>query len=79
MISPEQQLADFDAHRPTFTGEQAEAAFRSEGLVVSADARKGLPDLFVVKFATKEKGYVPISLTRVAAENLRQLLGQHGF
>jgi hypothetical protein len=54
-------------------------AASADGLAVSMVARRGVPDVFVVQFASEKGAFRPIVMNRKTAETLRQILQQEGF
>jgi hypothetical protein len=73
------QFALFERHFPTLDDAEVANAASVDGLTVSMVARKGVPDIFVVKFATEKGAFRPIVMNRKTAEMLRQILQQEGF
>jgi hypothetical protein len=73
------QSALFQKHFPKLDDAEVANAASVDGLAVSMVARKGVPDVFVVKFASEKGAFRPIVMNRVTAEMLRQILQQEGF
>lgn len=69
----------FDKHLPQILDAEDVNAAMSDGEVVSLTARRGLTDVFVVKFATDARVFRSIVLNRYSAEQLHQLLAKSGF
>lgn len=76
------QESEFQQHfqAAQFTDGDAAAAFRENGEAVSLGARRGVPDLFVLSFATRSGHRIgPFILNRIVATQLRTVLQQEGF
>lgn len=69
----------FKKHFPTLDDAEVANAVSSDGLAVSMVARKGVPDVLVVRFASEKGASRPIVMNRMTAEMLRQILQQEGF
>jgi hypothetical protein len=75
------QETEFQQHfdTATFTDADSTQSFSAHGEMVSLVGRRGMPDLFVVAFATRRGRIGPYVLNRLVATQLRQLLQQEGF
>lgn len=69
----------FEKHFPTLADAEVANAASADGLAVSMVARHGVPDVFVVKFASEKGAFRPIVMNRKTAEMLRVILQQEGF
>ena len=69
----------FQQYFPRFTDEDAAKSLCVHGEIVSMMGRKGVPDLFVVQFASRTGRHGPFVLNRLTAATLRQILQQEGF
>jgi hypothetical protein len=71
---------EFHQHFPTFTEVEAIETFRTTGEIVSMAGRAGVPNLYVVMFASRTKKYGPFALNplvaRVLHDELAQFLGR---
>jgi hypothetical protein len=64
----------------SFTDADAAAAYATyDGEMVSLEGRRGMPDLFVVKFVSMKKQAPLLILNRTVATALKHLLDQEGF
>ena len=77
----ERQNQEFKKHfeKAKFSDEEAASLARERGEVVAVVGRPGVPDVFVVAFATPLGRFGPYALNRAVATHLRNLLGQSGF
>jgi hypothetical protein len=69
----------FKKHFPTLDDAEVATAVSLDGLAVSVVARRGVPDVFVVRFASEKGALRPIVMNRKTAEMLRLVLQQEGF
>jgi hypothetical protein len=77
----ERQGEDFKKHfeKAKFSDEEAASLAREKGEVVAFVGRRGLPDHFVVAFATPNGRFGPYMLNRLVAYQLRNVLQENGF
>ena len=68
---------EFQTHLPIFTDQDAADFFAANGEIVSACAQSGVPDVFVVAFATRNQVFGPMCLNPVVAKALLPLLADH--
>jgi len=75
---PNGREADFKKFLPVFDEEQAKNAFANrDGEVVSYHGRAGVPDLFLVAFATQKNVFAPYALNPLVARALYEDLGRY--
>jgi hypothetical protein len=68
-----------DEFLPTFTDNDVVASAKTNGVVVKLVGRRGIPNVFVVKFATQTIEMGPLVLSASCARTLREVLEQEGF
>ncbi len=75
------QSTEFQEHFDIakFTDVEAATAITNPGEIVSFFGRRGIPDLFVLAFATRQGRVGPLCLNRTTAEALRRVLTEQGF
>jgi hypothetical protein len=76
-IMPGIRETEFQAHCPVFTDQDAADFLSANGEIVSACAQSGMPDVFVVAFATRDQMIGPMCLNPVVAKALLPLLADH--
>ena len=69
----------FENNFPKLDDAAVANAVSADGLAVSMVARRGVPDVFVVQFASEKGAFRPIVMNRKTAEMLRLVLQQEGF
>lgn len=69
----------FEKHFPSLDDKQTLDTVANEGVVVSMVGRRGNPNVFVVKFATEKKTYLPLVLNQTTAKMLLRVLTEQGF
>lgn len=69
----------FQRYFPSLDEKQTLDTVAAEGVVVSMIGARRNPNVFVVKFATEKKTYLPLVLTETTAKMLLRVLAEQGF
>jgi hypothetical protein len=69
----------FEKHFPSLDEKQTLEVVAHEGVVVSMIGKRANPNVFVVKFATGKKTYLPLILNQTVAKMLLRVLSEQGF
>jgi hypothetical protein len=72
-----QRETDFQTFFPSFTDTEATVALGAESEIVSVCGRPVMPDIFVMKLATRGRHIGPIGLNPVVARALLAELQKH--
>jgi len=72
-----QHEVEFQTYFPNLTEQDARNTIRPDGEVVSFNHYAGVPDLFIVRFATRTRRFEPMALNAAVARLLLSELRKH--
>jgi hypothetical protein len=72
-----QHEVEFQTYFPNLTEQDARSTIRPDGEVVSFNHYAGVPDLFIVRFATRTRRFEPMALNPAVARLLLNELRKH--